>query len=143
MTVRLPPGWDFFRDGVAPRSMPYRDPLVRIVVASTKIRSFPQGCKAETFRFARGGVGLMIVEWAHAKKGIVWPRRPSRFTAHALPGAKGALAVECWPGSGGVVQFSANGRRFAAYTWLAAYAPLASAAQARAILDTLAVSKNR
>src|SRR4051812_38085393 len=78
VTVPLPPSWDFFRDGVAPRSMPYSDPLVRIVAASTKIRSFPQGCKAETFRFARGGVGLMIVEWVHAQNGIVWPRRPSR-----------------------------------------------------------------
>jgi hypothetical protein len=98
VTVGLPPGWDFFRAGVAPQSMPYSDPLVRIVVASTKIRSFPQGCKAETFRFARGGVGLMIVEWVHAQKGIVWPRRPPRFTAQALP-VRRPPAVECWSGN--------------------------------------------
>jgi hypothetical protein len=62
VTVRLPLGWQFFLAGVAPQAMPYGDPLVHIVVASTTIRSFPQGCKAETFRFARGGVGLMVVE---------------------------------------------------------------------------------
>ena len=122
--------------------MPYSDPLVRIVVASTKIMSFPQGCKAETFRFARGGVGLMIVEWVHAQKGIVWPSSPPRFTAQALPLRK-PPAVECWPGPGGVVQFTANGRHFAAYLLLSPNAPLAIAAQARAVLNTLAVNRNR
>jgi hypothetical protein len=43
--------------------MPYSDPLIRIVVASTQVHAFPRGCKAETVRFARGGVGLMVVEW--------------------------------------------------------------------------------
>lgn len=123
-------------------TMPYSDPLVRIVAASTKIKSYPQGCKAETFGFARGGVGLMIVEWVHAQRGMVWPRRPSRFTAHALP-LRRPPAVECWPGPGGAVQFSSNGRHFAAYLLLAPHAPLATATQARAVLDTLAVSKNR
>ena len=141
VTVRLPPGWAFFRNGVAPQSMPYSDPLVRIVVASTKIRSFPRGCKAETFRFARGGVGLMIVEWVHAQKGIVWPRRPPRFTAQVLP-LRRSPAVECWPGPGGAVQFTASGRHFAAYLLLDPHAPLATAAKARAVLDTLVVSNN-
>jgi hypothetical protein len=142
VTVRLPSGWEFFRDGVAPQSMPYSDPLVRIVAASTKIKSYPQGCKAETFRFARGGVGLMIVEWVHAQKGIVWPRRPSRFTVHAPP-LRRPPAVECWPGPGGAVQFSSNGRHFAAYLLLDPHATPATATRARAVLDTLAVSKNR
>lgn len=142
MTVGLPLGWQFFRPGVAPESMPYGDPLVRIVVASTRIHSFPLGCKAETFRFARGGVGLMIVEWVHPQAGVVWPRRPRQFSARALP-VRSPPAVECWPGPGGAVQFAANGRHFAAYLLLDPHAPLATAAQARAVLDTLAVSKNR
>jgi hypothetical protein len=122
--------------------MPYRDPLVRIVVASTKVRSFPHGCKAETFRFAPGGVGLMIVEWVHAQNGVVWPRRPPRFTAQALP-VRSPPAVECWPGPGGAVQFTASGRHFAAYLLLERDTPLAAAAQARAVLDTLAVNSSR
>ena len=142
VTVELPVGWHFFADGVAPRSMPYADPLVRIVVASTQIRAFPQGCKAETFRFARGGVGLMVVEWVHPQKGVVWPRRPPHFTAH-LPPVRKSPAVECWPGPGGSVQFVASGRHFAVYLLLAPHVSLTKAAQVRAVLDTLAVRPNR
>lgn len=142
VTVLLPPGWHFYRNGVAPQSMPYGDPLVRVVVASTKIRPLSQGCKAETFRFARGGVGLMIVEWVRPQPGVVWPLRPKKFTAQALP-VRQPPAVECWPGPGGDIQFTANGRHFAAYLLLDTRAPLARGAQARAVLDTLMVGKSR
>jgi hypothetical protein len=121
--------------------MPYTDPLVRVVAASTKIRSFPRGCKAETFRFARGGVGLLVVEWVHPQAGVVWPRRPPRFTTQILPVHR-PPAVECWPGPGGGVQFTANGRHFAAYLLFDPHAPLTAAAKARAVLDTLTASKH-
>jgi hypothetical protein len=84
VTVRLPRGWRTYPNGVAPRSMPYNDPLVRIVVASTQVRAFPRGCKAETFRFARGGVGLMVVEWLRPQRGVTWTQRPRPFMARAL-----------------------------------------------------------
>jgi hypothetical protein len=140
VTVRLPRGWRTYPNGVAPRSMPYNDPLVRIVVASTQVRAFPRGCKAETFRFARGGVGLMVVEWLRPQRGVTWTQRPRPFMARALS-VRPAPAVECWPGPAGAVEFTANGRYFAAYLLLDEHAPLAKAAQARAVLDTLQVAR--
>jgi hypothetical protein len=139
VTVVLPRGWHSFPQGVAPQSMPYGDPRVRVVAASTTIVPFPRGCKAETFRFAAGGVGLMIVEWTHPQTGVVWPPRPRRFTDQTLLVRK-PPAVECWPGAAGAIQFAANGRHFAAYLLLAPHTPLAEASLARAVLGTLAVS---
>jgi hypothetical protein len=139
VTVALPAGWHFFRQGVAPRSKPYADPLIRIVAASAPVVSYPRGCKAETFRFSRPAVGLMIVEWVHPQRGVRLRKRPSVFTARNLPIHPGA--VECWPGPGGAVEFTAHGRSFAAYVLLSEHAPHGLAAEARDILDTLAVSK--
>jgi hypothetical protein len=137
--VRLPARWHFFPAGVAPRSMPYGDPLIRIVVASTPIRSDQQGCKAETFRFSRGGVGLMVVEWLHPQNRSAWPKRPRRFTAKSLPVEPGH-AVECWPGRGGSTVFRDHGRYLGAYLLLGRGTDLSAAARARAVLDTLTVA---
>ena len=118
--------------------MPYADPLVRIVVASTVIRPFPAGCKAEVFRFSRGGVGLMVVEWVHPQEPRSWPPRPRHFTARSLPIGPGR-GVECWPGRGGAAFFRQHGRYFGAYVLLAPGVPVSRASQARAVLDSLAV----
>jgi hypothetical protein len=139
VTVALPAGWHYSAAAVAPNSMPYEDPLVRIVVASAPIVAYPRGCKAETFRFSRPAVGLMVVEWIHPQPGVNWPSRPRRFTAARLPVRP--AAVECWPGPGGGVQFVSGGRHFAAYVLLSQHAPPRLAAQARAVLDTLAVKR--
>jgi hypothetical protein len=136
--VRLPSGWHFYRDGVAPRSMPYADPLVRVVVASANVRAYPHGCKAETFRFARKSIGLMIVEWVHPQPGVVWPSKPRRFTTRTLP-VQRQHAVECWPGQGGSTQFVFHGRRFGAYLLLGPDAAPVAASKARAVLDTLRI----
>ena len=138
--VRLPSGWHFYRDGTAPRSMPYADPLVRIVVASANIRAYPHGCKAETFRFTRTGVGLMIVEWMHPQPGAAWAPKPSRFTVRTLP-LQGQHAIECWPGQGGSTQFVFRGRHFGVYLLLARDAAPAAASKARAVLNTLRVKR--
>lgn len=142
VSVRLPAGWRFFRDGVAPHSMPYADPLVRIVVASTPVRPFPQGCKAETFRFSRDGVGLMVVEWLHPMNPHAWAARPRHFTAQSLP-IKPGHAVECWPGRGGTAFFREGRRYFGAYLLLGAGTEASKAAQARAVLDTLTLRLKR
>jgi hypothetical protein len=81
----------------------------------------------------------MIVEWVHPQRGVRLRKRPSVFTARNLPIHPGA--VECWPGPGGAVEFTAHGRSFAAYVLLSEHAPHGLAAEARDILDTLAVSK--
>jgi hypothetical protein len=115
--------------------MPYADPLVRIVVASSRVVAFPRGCKAETFRFKRRAVGLMIVEWRHPSPGAVFPSRPHRFTAKNL--SIRPRAVECWPGPGGGIEFTSNHRDFAAYLLLSPGAPAALAAKGRVVLNTL------
>lgn len=135
VSVAVPAGWHFFGAGVAPRSMPYADPLVRIVVASSRVVSFPRGCKAETFRFKRRAVGLMVVEWRHPSPQAVFPSRPHRFTAKNLPIRP--RAVECWPGPGGGIEFRSKRRDFAAYLLLSPGAPAALAAKGRAVVDTL------
>ncbi len=140
-TVALPSGWHFFAGGVAPRSKPYADPLVRIVVSSTRALPYPQGCKAEVFRFSRGGVGLMVVEWLHPEDPGSWPRRPRHFTSRLLPVEPGR-AVECWPGRGGAAFFQDHGRYFGAYLLLGAGAPTSKADEARAVLDTLALGRH-
>lgn len=139
VSVRLPAGWHFFKHGVAPWSMPYGDPLIRIVVASTPIHSYPQGCKAETFRFSRGGVGLMVVEWLHPQNPRGWPKWPGRFTKTSLPVEPGHT-VECWPGRGGSAVFRDHGRYFGAYLLLGRGTKLSKATRARAVLDTLMVA---
>lgn len=133
--VAVPKGWRFFAAGVAPRSMPYADPLVRIVTASSAVRAFPRGCKAETFRFKHHSVGLMVVEWLHPSPGAVFPARPRSFTAKNLPVRN--REVECWPGRGGSIAFSSHGRDFAAYVLLSPGAPAALAAKVRGVLDTI------
>lgn len=141
VSVAAPAGWHFFAAGVAPQSMPYGDPLVRIVAASRAVVAFPPGCKAETFRFKQRAVGLMVVEWLHPSPGAVFPARPRRFTAKNLPVR--TRAVECWPGPGGSIEFSSNRRDFAAYVLLSPGAPAALAATGRAVLGTLVVAHRR
>jgi hypothetical protein len=139
VSVALPAGWHFFAAGVAPHSMPYADPLVRIVAASSTVVAFPRGCKAETFRFKHPAVGVMVVEWLHPSPGTVLPPRPRRFTRKNLPVR--LRAVECWPGPGGGIEFSSHGRSFAAYLLLSPDAPAAFAARGRAVLNTLTAKR--
>lgn len=141
VSVALPSSWHFFAAGVAPRSMPYADPLVRIIAASSAVVAFPQGCKAETFRFKHRAVGVMVVEWLHPSPGTALPPRPRRFTAKNLPIRP--RAVECWPGLGGGIEFSSSGRSFAAYLLLSPGASTVLAAKGRAVLDTLAIKRRR
>lgn len=84
----------------------------------------------------------MLVEWLHPQPGATWTQRPRPFTARALP-VRPAPAVECWPGPAGAIEFTANGRYFAAYLLLDRHAPIAKSARARAVLDTLQVAKRR
>jgi hypothetical protein len=68
------------------------------------------------------------------------PRRPSHFTAANLP-LHPAPAIECWDGPGGAVEFTDHGRRFGAYVMAGRRAPPALVARARAVLDTLRVTR--
>ena len=141
VSVALPRGWRFFAAGVFPRSTPYGDPRIRIVAASGPVVAFPRGCKAETFRFKRHAVGVMIVEWVHLSPGSHLPPKPKRFTAKNLPIR--IHAVECWPGAGGVIQFMSKGRNFAAYLLLGPGAPAALASRGRVVLDSFLAARRR
>lgn len=141
VTLALPAGWHALSRADFPR--PYADPIARLVVASAPIAESPSGCKFATFRFAPGAVGIVIMEWTHpASPDSQVPPRPLRFTEKTLPLHR-APAVECWPGPGGGVQFVDHGRQLAAFLLLGRNASAKTVAQARAVLNTLVVTRTR
>ena len=136
VSIELPPGWHAMPLSAQPSQ---NDPVTRIVVSSGPIW-FGRGCNDLDYAFPRTAVALVLVEWVRLTPGARFAPRPRRFTAMTLP-IRPPPALECFNGPGGSVQFSARGRRFAAYLLLGRLAPATLAARARVVLNTLEVRR--
>jgi hypothetical protein len=141
VTVALPPGWHASK----PVQGFVTNPLTRLAVSSGSIalRSTP-ACDAQVadYRIRPEAVAIVVVEWTKRIGGLKIgdaPPRPRRFTAENLVIHRPPI-IECWPGAGGSIEFSARGRIFAAYVLLGTKAPAQLAARARAVLDTLRIA---
>jgi len=121
-----------------PRGSALVDPVTRIVTASGRI-TFGRGCNGLVYSFAPQAVAIVLVEWTGGTPGAVWKRRPAAFTERNLPVRKGLL--ECFSGRGGSAQFAERGRRFAAFVLAGRRASTASIGRARAVLDSLKVTR--
>jgi len=142
VTVALPPGWH----STTPVQDRVTNPLARLVVASGPIHARLTGrCHVQVsdYVFPAHEVAIVVVEWTPknmAGMGIgKGPGRPKRFTAANLPVRP--HTIECWAGAGGSAQWAERGHTFGAYVLLGRRAPAALAARARAVLDTLRVSR--
>ncbi len=113
------------------------DPVTRIVAASEPI-SFGKGCNDVDYSFPSTAVALVVLEWVLLTPHL--PARPHRFTRKTLP-VRPPPAIECFNGPGGSAEFMDHGRRFDAFLLLGRRAPPELASRARAVLDTLRVSK--
>jgi hypothetical protein len=144
VTVTLPPSWH----STSPDQGRIGQPRTRIVVASGPIRPTLTGaCHTQVadYTFPMDAVAIVVVEWTKPIGGMkigVGPSRPRRFTVANLPIHRAPIIV-CFPGPGGSVRWAERGHTFAAYLLLGSRASRALAAKARAVLDTLAVTKNR
>lgn len=138
-TVVLPKGWQALAQSTPPPGMRVEEPVTRIVVASASIY-FGKGCNDLDYAFSAAAVALVVVEWVRPTPGARFAPRPRHFTPTTLPVLK-PPAIECFDGPGGSVQFADHGRRFAAYILLGRHAPPRLAERARAVLDTLKVTK--
>lgn len=139
VTVVLPKGWHALPQSVPPPGMRVDEPVTRIVVASAPI-DFGKGCNDLDYAFSSAAVALVVVEWVRPTPGARFAPRPRRFMPTTLPVLKPS-AIECFDGPGGGVQFADHGRRFAAYILLGRRAPPRLAERARAVLDTLKVTR--
>lgn len=138
VTVALPTGWQELDPGPAPLAG-QTDPVTRIVVGSAQI-GFGKGCNDVDYAFPPTAVLIVVVEWTRPTPWAPkWPPRPRRFTPTALR-VRPPPAIECFGGPGGSAEFADHGRRFAAFLLLGRRAPMALAARARAVLDTLKVT---
>ena len=139
VTVVLPAGWHTWRPlaGLTPSIV---DPLTRVVAISAPFHFAAGGCQVAAYAFPSSAVALVLVEWVGAARGARWAPRPARFSAATLP-LRPPPAIECFEGAGGSVQFADQGRRFGAYILLGRHAPGRLADQARAVLDTLQVTR--
>jgi hypothetical protein len=138
VTVVLPPGWHEL-DAGPPSLAGSADPVTRIVVASGPIR-FGRGCNDVDYAFPPTAVAIVVLEWTRPTPWAPkWPPRPRRFTPTTLR-VRPPPAIECFAGPGGSAQFADHGRRFDAFLLLGRRAPVALAARARSVLDTLKVS---
>jgi hypothetical protein len=138
VSVALPHGWHAFHPfrGVGPGR--FVDPLTRLAVASGPIGlDLRSSCQVAGYAFPKTAVALVVVEWRHAR-GAIFPPRPRRFDAHALP-IQRPPAIECFDGAGGSVQFADHGRTFGAYLLVGTRARATTVAAARRVLDTLRV----
>jgi hypothetical protein len=141
VTVALPAGWHSTRALQGATT----NPLTRIVVSSGPIGPRLTGTchtQAADYTFPPAAVAIVVVEWTVPLGGMkigVGPPRPRRFTAADLPLDR--RLIECWPGPGGGTEFVEKGRSFAAYVLLGRKAPASLAGAARAVLDTLRVTR--
>jgi hypothetical protein len=141
VTVVLPRGWHSTRPGQGSVT----NPLTRIVAASAPIHwDLTSPCQVlAAYAFPRTAVAIVVVEWTEPLGGMKigsGPRRPRHFTAANLPIHR-PPAIECFAGPGGGTEFAEHGRSFAAYILLGPKAPARLAARARAVLDTLSVTR--
>jgi hypothetical protein len=136
----LPGGWHALRQS-ALGAGPYSDPLTRIVVASVPIHWTDTGCQIASYAFSRRAGAIVVVEWRHLFRSTRMAPRPKRFTAANLPVVRGRPVFECYDGGGGSIQFADHGRHFMASVLLGRDAPTALAGRARAVLDTLRVTR--
>jgi hypothetical protein len=135
VTIRLPRGWHAIPLALPPGMHVDAEPVARIAAASGPI-SFG-GCGEFPYSFPETAVALVVLEWVRPTPGV-FPHRPRRFTATALPVHR-APALECFDGPGGSVEFADHGRRFDAFLLLGRHASARLADRARAVLDTLRV----
>jgi hypothetical protein len=141
VTVALPPGWH----ATKPVQGFVTNPLTRIAVSSGPIGPRSTGaCDAQIadYRIRPEAVAIVVVEWTKRIGGMKIGdalRRPHGFTAGNLVIHRPPI-IECWPGAGGSIEFSARGHTFAAYVLLGTKAPAQLAARARAVLDTLRIA---
>ncbi len=141
-TVALPPGWH----STAPDQGSITSPLTRIVVSSGLIHSdLTSACQTQVaaYAFPQTAVAIVVVEWTRQIGGMkigVGRHRPRHFTAVNLPIHRPPI-IECYYGPGGSTQWAERGHTFAAYVLLGRKAPAALAVRARAVLDTLRVSR--
>ena len=142
VTVALPPGWH----STAPNQGAITNPLTRIVVSSGPIRfDLTSACQSQpsSYAFPPAAVAIVVVEWTKPIGGMrigVGPARPRPFTAANLP-IRRPPAIDCFGGPGGAVEWAERGHTFAAYVLLGRKAPAALGAKARAVLDTLRVTR--
>ncbi len=142
ITVQLPAGWHSTR----PVQGRVTNPLTRIAVSSGPIRPRLTGrCDAQVagYAFPKTAVAIVAVEWTEPLGGMkigVGPRRPRRFTAANLQ-IRRPPAIECFDGPGGGTEFAEHGRSLAVYVLLGRKAPARLVARARAVLDTLRVTR--
>jgi hypothetical protein len=122
------------------------NPLTRIVVSSGRIGpDLTSRCQIQVsgYVFPKTAVAIVVVEWTKPIGGMkigIGPRRPRHFTAANLP-IQRAPAIECFDGSGGSAQFAEGGHTFGAYVLLGRRAPGRLADRARAVLDTIRVTR--
>jgi hypothetical protein len=140
VTVVMPGGWH----ATEAIQGPVTNPLTRIVVSSGPIRpDLTSSCQVAAYSFPRTAVAIVVVEWTEPLGGMkigAGPRRPRHFTATTLP-LQRPPAIECFDGSGGSAEFAEHGRSLAAYVLLGRNAPERLAGLARAVLDTLRVTR--
>jgi len=122
------------------------NPLTRIVVSSGRISpDLTSRCQTQVsgYAFPKTAVAIVVVEWTKpigAMKIGIGPRRPRHFTVANLP-IRRPPAIECFDGPGGAAQFAEGGHTFAAYVLLGRRAPGRLADRARAVLDTIQVTR--
>jgi hypothetical protein len=136
VTVSVPHDWHAIRLTLPPPG-DKTDPVTRIVASSGPIW-FGKGCNDVDYSFPSAAVALVVLEWVRLTPRL--PPRPKSFTTKTLP-VRSAPAIECFTGPGGSVQFSDHGRRFAAFLLLGRRAAPGLANRARAVLNTLRVTK--
>jgi hypothetical protein len=136
VTIRLPRGWHAIPFTLPPPGYK-NDPVTRIVAASGHIW-FGKGCNDVDYSFPATAVALVVLEWVGLAPHL--PPRPARFTAKTLP-VRPPPAIECFNGPGGSVDFRDHSRRFAAFLLLGRRASAQLAGRARAVLNTLRVTK--
>jgi hypothetical protein len=140
VTVALPPGWH------STKPVRVTNPSTRLAVSSGPIEPRLTGtCDAQVadYSISATGVAIVVVEWTKPIGGMqigIGPRRPRHFTPQGLP-IHPAPIIECWPGAGGSLQWAERGHSFAAYVLLGTRAPARRAAEARAVLDTLRITR--
>jgi hypothetical protein len=142
VTVALPPGWR----STVPDQGNITQPLTRIVVSSGPIAPRLTGtCHVQVsdYAFPAAAVAIVVVEWTKPIGGMkigTGPTRPRHFTATNLS-IHPAPSIECFHGPAGAAEWAERGHSLAAYVLLGRRAPAVLAAKARAVLDTLRVSR--
>jgi hypothetical protein len=140
VTVTLPAGWHTLPRPLAGLTPSVTDPLTRVVAVSAPFRFAARGCQVAAYAFPRSAVAIVVVEWVELGRGDRWAPRPRQFSPGALP-LHDPPAIECFDGRGGSVEFADHGRRLGAYLLVGTRARPTLVARARAVLDTLRVSR--